>query len=80
MSFLRGKINLHKDMKIQNILILIENVQFQKLRMSLNLKPFIKSKIIKNMSLQCGGIRDFTLASSLFSCVKSEYVLNACRS
>lgn len=66
MFFLRGKLKLHKDMKIHNILILIENVQFQKLRMSLNLKAFIKSKIIKNMSLQCGGIRDFTLASSLF--------------
>ena len=66
MFFLRGKINLHKEMKIQNILILIQNVPFQKLRMSLNLKAFIKSKMIKNMSLQCGRIRDFSLTSSLF--------------
>ena len=53
-------------MKIQNILFLIQNVQFQKLRMSLNLKAFIKNKMIKNMSLQCGRIRDFSLTSSLF--------------
>ena len=66
MFFLRGKINLHKEMKIQNILILIQNVPFQKLRMSLNLRAFIKSKMIKNMSLQCGRIRDFSLTSSLF--------------
>lgn len=66
MSFLRGELKLRKDMKIQNILVLIENVQFRELRMSLNLEAFIKSKIIKHMSLQCGGIRDFTLASSLF--------------
>lgn len=66
MFFLRGKINLHKDMEIQNILILIQNVQFQKLRMSLNLKAFIKSKMIKNMSMQCGRIQDYNLTSSLY--------------
>ena len=54
------------DMEIQNILILIQNVQFQKLRMSLNLKAFIKSKMIKNMSMQCGRIQDYNLTSSLF--------------